>query len=104
MEEIVYICDSDKKIAVGKCTGIGCKRYGDCYLTKDKEYAKEYITVYEAERMFESCSELYRLKGDIEKLKQYQNALKSVRETIAHLEEKPNKTFVKQLSLFEELL
>lgn len=37
----LYICDSERKIKDKKCNGIGCKLFGNCFMTFDKEYAKE---------------------------------------------------------------
>lgn len=106
----LYICDRARKIADGKCNGIGCAM-NQCYSTKDKEYAKEYITIYEAEKLFKEMVEMNILKDNMEKAKQYANALKSVQEAIVELtldSEKKESRFVdclyEQLKLFEELL
>ena len=108
--EQVYICDRAKKIGDGKCSGSGCA--GEyCFMTKDKEYAKEYITIYEAKMLFESMVDRCILSGEQEKANQYANALKSINETIIELQkeskDKGNKFITsihEQLSLFEELL
>lgn len=104
--EQLYICDRTKKIGDGKCSGSGCA--GEyCFMTKDKEYAKEYITIYEAQKLFESMIDRCKLSGEQEKAKQYANALKSVQNTIIELNTKENASkspLYEQLSLFEELL
>lgn len=106
----LYICDRAKKIADGKCDGIGCAM-NQCYSTKDKEYAKEYITIYEAKDFFREMMEMYMLEGDMEKVMQYDNALKGVQEAIVELNqesESKGNVFVdclyEQLKLFEEVL
>lgn len=104
--EQLYICDRAKKIRDGKCSGSGCA--GEyCFMTKDKEYAKEYITIYEAQKLFESMVDRCILSGEQEKAKQYANALKSVQNAIIELNTKENalkSPLYEQLSLFEELL
>lgn len=106
----LYICDRARKIADGKCNGVGCAM-NQCYSTKDKEYAKEYITIYEAKDLFRELMEMNVAKGDMEKAKQYANALKSVQEAIIELKqesESKGNVFVnclyEQLKLFEEML
>lgn len=106
----LYICDRARKIADGKCNGIGCAM-NQCCSTKDKEYAKEYITIYEAEELFKTMMESCVYRGEQEKAKQYANALKSVQDAIVELkqesESKGNKfvnCLYEQLKLFEELL
>lgn len=108
--EQMYICDKARKIADGKCRGSGCAMR-DCNMTKDKEYAKEYITIYEAQELFEAIMNKCIITGEQEKAKQYANALKSINEAIVELqkeiENKGNKfvtSLHEQLSLFEELL
>lgn len=106
----LYICDRTRKIADGKCNGVGCAM-NQCYSTKDKEYAKEYITIYEAEKLFKEMVEMNILKDNMEKVKQYENALKSVQDAIVELKqesESKGNMFVdclyEQLKLFEEVL
>lgn len=75
----LYICDSERKIKDGKCNGNGCKHLDSvCYLTKDKEYAKEYITVLEMFKALKDGEEYYRLLDDEEKAKQYENAINTL--------------------------
>lgn len=103
--EQLYICDKARKIADGKCNGRTCAM-GDCNMTRDKEYAKEYITIYEAQELFEAIMNKCIIVGEQEKAKQYANALKSINETIIELH-KENiivTSLHEQLSLFEELL
>ena len=106
----LYICDRARKIADGKCNGIGCAM-NDCTMTKDKEYAKEHISVFEAESLFKAMTETYCLNGNMEKAKQYANALKSVQEIIEELKDKVEQKdsvfadyLYEQLNLFKEML
>lgn len=78
----LYICDSQRKIKDGKCNGVGCTAFNDCFLTKDKEYAKEYVSLEEVVRYFEEMIEVYRYEHDDEKAEQYLNALKGVKEAL----------------------
>lgn len=110
MDEL-YICDREKKMAEGKCTGTGCINNNDCFLTKDKEYAKEYVSIFEAEKYFSYMVEQYTMKNDLEKAGQYYNALKGVREAIVEQQkeaEEKEAVFIdclyEQLKLFEDLL
>lgn len=36
----LYICDSNKRIADGNCTGIACRVFNDCCHTSNEYYAK----------------------------------------------------------------
>lgn len=106
----LYICDRARKIADGKCNGVGCAM-NDCTMTRDKEYAKEHISVFEAESLFKEMTERYCLNGNMEKAKQYANALKSVQEIIEELKdrvEQKDSVFAdylyEQLNLFKEML
>ena len=106
----LYICDRARKIADGKCNGIGCAM-NDCTMTRDKEYAKEHISIFEAESLFKAMTETYCLNGNMEKAKQYANALKSVQGIIKELIDKVEQKdsvfadyLYEQLNLFEELL
>ena len=99
----LYICAKAKKIGDGKCSGSGCAG-GYCFMTQDKEYAKKYITIYEAQKLFESMVDRCILSGEQEKAKQYANALKSVQNAIIELNTKENalSPLYEQLSLFYE--
>lgn len=48
----LYICDSERKIKDKKCTGIACKLFDNCYMTFDKEYAKEYVSEEEIRKYY----------------------------------------------------
>ncbi len=105
--EQLYICDIAKKIRDGKCSGSGCAAEY-CFMTRDKEYAKEYITIYEAQMLFESMIDRCILSGEQEKAKQYANALKSVQNSIIELKLNTKENALKsplyeQLSLFKEI-
>lgn len=111
MKEELYVCDSLKKIADGKCNGHGCTLFKDCFMTSDINYAKEYISIYEAEKYFESMIEIHMMNGNQEKAKQYANALKSIKEAIKDMKddsEVKESVFIdclyEQTSLFKELL
>ena len=83
--EQLYICDKARKIADGKCNGRACAS-GYCNMTRDKEYAKEYITIYEAQELFETIMNKCIAEDEQEKAKQYANALKSINEAIIELQ------------------
>lgn len=38
--KILFLCDSHRKIADGKCAGTSCRFFGECKHTSDIEYAK----------------------------------------------------------------
>ena len=99
----LYICDKAKIIADGKCNGHGCL-YENCNTTSKKEYAKEYITIYEAKDLFRTMMNICIAYGDEEKAKQYANALKSVNEAIIELKkESESKGNVFENCLYEQL-
>lgn len=106
----LYICDSHKRMADGTCNGFGCIN-DTCFLTKDKKYAKEVISIFEAEKYFEHMIELYTIQNDMEKVNQYFNALKSIRETIKEFKQEAEEkegVFIdciyEQIELFEDML
>ncbi|MBR3119004.1 MAG: hypothetical protein IKF29_07155 [Oceanobacillus sp.] len=106
----LYICDKARKIADGKCNGISCAT-GDCHSTTDKKYAKNYISIFDAEKIFEENMNRYIMANDTEKAKQYANALKSIQQVIIDFKkesEEVGNVFVdclyEQLKLFEEML
>lgn len=36
----LYLCDSNKRIADGNCTGLGCRLFNECQHTSNEYYAK----------------------------------------------------------------
>lgn len=86
----IYICDKNKHIKDGLCNErpAGCMSGDNCYLTTQKEYAKEYIDIYEAKKWFEEMATYYDSMEDTEKTNQYRNAIKGVEQSIKDIQEK----------------
>lgn len=77
MSDMLYVCDQKRMIQDGKCNGSGCFM-GKCYLTKNIEYAKPYVNIFELRRYTNDMVDFFKAQGDTEKAGQFKNAYNSV--------------------------